>query len=41
MEINQRLIARDCVLCPEHTRHLDEHLLMDISSIFHMKLGAA
>ena len=30
MEIEPRLIARDCVLCPEHTRHLDQRLLIDI-----------
>lgn len=30
MKIDPRQMARDCVLCPEHARHLDEHLLMDI-----------
>jgi hypothetical protein len=29
-EINPRLMSRDCVFCPEHTRYLDEHLLLDI-----------
>lgn len=29
-EIDPRLMARDCVLCPEHAQYLDEHLLMDI-----------
>jgi hypothetical protein len=30
MEIEARLMARDCVLCPEHARYLDERLLIDI-----------
>ncbi|TYR29348.1 hypothetical protein FY036_20940 [Mesorhizobium microcysteis] len=30
LNIDPRRIARDCVLCPEHARYLDEHLLKDI-----------
>lgn len=30
LAINERLMARDCVLCPEHARYLDEHLLINI-----------
>jgi hypothetical protein len=29
-DIDPRRMARDCVLCPEHARHLDENLLIDI-----------
>jgi hypothetical protein len=40
-EIDPRLIARDCVLCPEHARHLDEYLLLDIGGRLRSVEGAA
>ncbi|SFH22918.1 hypothetical protein [Ensifer sp. OV372] len=30
IEIEERNVQRDAVLCPEHARHLDERLLIDI-----------
>lgn len=29
-DIDPRLMARDCVLCPEHAQHLDANLLINI-----------
>lgn len=40
-KIAPELMARDCVLCPEHARYLDEHLLIDIGRRLRNVMGAA
>jgi hypothetical protein len=40
-EIDPRLIARDYVLCPEHARYLDRHLLLDIGGRLRSVEGTA
>lgn len=41
IDINQQLVARDCVLCPEHARYLDEHVLIDIGGRLRFTAGVA
>lgn len=41
MKIDPRQMARDCVLCPNHARYLDEHLLMDIGGRLRHVQGSA
>ena len=41
VEIDPQLMARDCVLCPEHARYLDEHLLLDIGGRLRTVEGTA
>lgn len=41
MAIDEQQMARDCVLCPEHARYLDEHLLVDIGGQLREAIGSA
>lgn len=41
MEIDPALMDRDCVLCPEHARQLDERFLKDIGGSLRHVQGAA
>lgn len=41
LDIDPRRMARDCVLCLEHARHLDEHLLIDIGGQLRQVEGTA
>ena len=41
MKIDPRLMARDSVLCPEHARFIDEHLLVDIGGRLREVAGSA
>lgn len=41
LEIDPRQMARDCVLCPEHARYLDENLLVDIGGMLRNVAGNA
>lgn len=41
LEIENRNMRRDSVLCPEHAAYLDEHLLVDIGGALRETAGAA
>jgi hypothetical protein len=41
MKINLKDSQRDCVLCPEHARYLDAHLLIDIGGHLRPVAGTA
>lgn len=41
LEIENRNMQRDSVLCPEHARYLDEHLLINIGGQLRDAVGTA
>jgi hypothetical protein len=41
LEIEERNMQRDAVLCPEHAAYLDEHLLIDIGGRLRETMGTA